>query len=79
MTLEINDPKKNLCARIIQTFKPLPKDAKTVSFIFDIEVYKNVNFLPNDPSIWLILEELRHFKNKIFLKNLTSKTKELFK
>ena len=46
--------------------------------IFDIDVFKNVKLSPQH-DIMEIMNELRNFKNQIFLNSLTDKTKELFK
>jgi uncharacterized protein (TIGR04255 family) len=48
-------------------------------FIFDIDVFIQTNFTDNNAEIWNMFEKLRDFKNDIFSKNITEKTRELFK
>lgn len=52
---------------------------EVLPLIFDIDVMKGVNSNLNDDHIWAIFENLRNFKNEIFIKSLTEKAKELFK
>jgi uncharacterized protein (TIGR04255 family) len=48
--------------------------------IFDIEVFRDVDISPDDSSIESIFSEnLRPFKNDIFLNGITEKTREFFK
>ncbi len=54
-------------------------DQQLLPLIFDIDVFKIVTLDPADEEIWNIMLRLRKFKNDIFFKNLTNKTKELFK
>ena len=79
MTIEMLDPKADLCATIIEALKPIPVDSKSLPLILDIDTYKNIRLKPDDGSLWLIMEQLRDFKNRIFLESLTPKTKEMFK
>lgn len=51
---------------------------EVLPFIFDIDVIKNIVLSPTEPELWTIFEGLRKFKNEIFLKSLTEKTKGLF-
>lgn len=78
MQLSIPSPDINAIAIINQTMKPFTNDNK-LSFIFDIDIFKNVNYNNYDPAIWEQFQKLRNFKNDIFLKSITDKTKELFK
>jgi len=79
MSLEIREPKIDARATIIGTFKPVKADSKILPLIFDIDVYKLTTINPIDKSIWIIMDQLRTFKNDIFFKSLTNKTKEMFK
>lgn len=48
--------------------------------IFDIEVFQDVDISPNDNSVKSIFSDnLRSFKNDIFLNGITAKTREFFK
>lgn len=51
---------------------------EVLPLILDIDVIRNIALSPADPKLWTIFEELRKFKNEIFLKSLTEKTKGLF-
>jgi len=48
-------------------------------FIFDIDVFQEILCSANAPEIWERFKKLRVFKNDIFFKSITEKTKELFK
>ena len=50
-----------------------------LSLIFDIDVSRAVVYIDNKEEIWRDFEKLRIFKNEIFFKSITDKTKELFK
>ena len=50
-----------------------------LSLIFDIDVSRAAVYIDNKEKIWSDFEKLRIFKNEIFFKSITDKTKELFK
>lgn len=50
-----------------------------LSLIFDIDVSRASSYVDNKEDIWSDFEKLRIFKNEIFFKSITDKTKELFK
>lgn len=50
-----------------------------LSLIFDIDVSRSSVYVDNKEDIWNDFEKLRIFKNEIFFKSITDKTKELFK
>ncbi len=79
MRLEIPNPAIEAYSVITQTYKPVKEEAKTLPFIFDIDVFRVAKLKPNDRKIWKIMDELRDFKNSIFLNSITEKTMELFK
>jgi len=71
-------PENNICAIIIQTIgSPTQKD--TFPFIFDIDVFCNIDVEPDNDSLWEIIDDMKINKaNKIFNKSITKKTEELF-
>lgn len=72
-------PKSDIFAKavIIQTMEnPINNN---LPLIFDINVFKEVNFKANKSEIWEEFEKLHVFKNDIFFDSLTKKAKELFK
>ncbi|MHB8772296.1 MAG: TIGR04255 family protein [Syntrophales bacterium] len=77
MRLEIPDD-KGIALGIIH-MATQPADETGLPIIFDIDVVKQVDFLPTDESLWVSLEELRDFKNRLFHDSLTGKTREMFK
>lgn len=79
MRLEIPNTAISAHSVVIQAFKPIKEDAKVLPLIFDIDVFRHIPLDIDDQKIWSIMEELRHFKNNIFLNSLTSKAKGLFK
>jgi len=50
-----------------------------LSLIFDIDVSRDAVYVDNKEEIWSDFEKLRDFKNEIFFKSITYKTKEFFK
>jgi uncharacterized protein (TIGR04255 family) len=50
-----------------------------VPIIFDIDVYREGRFKPNDPEIWRVFGDLREMKNRIFFRYITDNTVELFR
>jgi len=77
MRLEIPQPKINSNAIVILTMGK-PQQPNSFPLIFDIDVYRQVEFEADEIKIWNIFEELRNFKNEIFFKSTTDKAKELF-
>jgi uncharacterized protein (TIGR04255 family) len=66
-------------AIITQGVAERPPDNKTFPFVFDIDVYREVDLEPMSEEIWNDLEELRIYKNRIFFNSMTEGTLERFK
>ncbi|OHB76312.1 MAG: hypothetical protein A2Z34_05845 [Planctomycetes bacterium RBG_16_59_8] len=79
MQLVVPKGTSGLIANVTETMESIDKDKNVLPFIFDIDVYRNVNLAPSDKLIWEIFEELRSYKNMIFKKSVTHKCEELFK
>lgn len=77
--LAIVEPDTKNTAIIIQTIDLTKVNDKTIPFIFDIDVFRKVDLKPTDDQLWEIFKSLRTYKNNIFVKSLTDKTKDLFK
>lgn len=77
MQLSIPNPEKEATAIINETIEGITNDQK-LPLIFDIDVFREVNFADNRPEIWSIFDTLREFKNEIFFSSITEKTRELF-
>jgi len=77
--LEIPNPEIQAKAVVTETMETIPPSGEFLPFIFDIDVIRTDVLEPTAPAIWQIMEELRGFKNSIFLKSITEKTKEMFK
>ncbi len=75
--LAIPKPEIGALAIITETMEEPNQDEK-LPFIFDIDVFKGVDYSELD-KVWEDFEELRQFKNDIFCESLTDKTKEMFK
>ncbi len=77
MQLTIPNPDdEEMVALINQTMQP--STPEKLPYIFDIDVWKMVSF-ENADEMWNEFEKLREYKNHIFLKSITKKTKELFR
>lgn len=70
---------KNITAIITENIDTKKQTLEKLPLIFDIDAFKQVNLKPTGSDVNDIMEELRNFKNDIFLNSLTDKTKELFK
>ena len=66
-------------AIVIETIEPIKPDTNKLPLIFDLDVFKSVSMAPDTEKIWVTLNQLREYKNQIFERSLTDKTKELFK
>ncbi|KJJ83529.1 hypothetical protein OMAG_002616 [Candidatus Omnitrophus magneticus] len=66
-------------AIVIETIEAIKPDTNKLPLIFDLDVFKSASMPPDTDKIWAILNQLREYKNQIFDKSLTEKTKELFK
>jgi len=66
-------------AMVTVSFKPRKENLAILPIIFDIDVFKMVDFNPENEEIWETMKLLRDFKNDIFLKSLTKKTKDMFR
>ncbi len=78
MQLAIPNNEINAHANIIETMEN-KFDKGTLPFILDIDVFRDIILDPLSQEIWNIFDQLRGFKNQIFLSSLTDKTKGLFK
>jgi uncharacterized protein (TIGR04255 family) len=79
MRLVIPNKEIEATAIITETIDKIDDKTNKLPLIFDIDVYKAKSFEPLSDNIWIEMEDLRVFKNEIFLKSLTDKKKELFK
>lgn len=78
MQLVIPNPEIEAIAVITQTIEPVTQNPK-IPLIFDIEVFKERDYVDNKEEIWNDFEKLRIFKNEIFFNSITDRAKELFK
>ncbi len=65
-------------AIVTETIEPVQPGTNKLPLMFDIDVFKEASLSPTSPEVWEIMEKLRGYKNQIFDKSLTDKTKELF-
>lgn len=77
--LILPNPKIGATAIITETLDDKNESPNTLGFIFDIDVFRNLRIEPNLDKVRTIMNDLRNYKNEIFLNSLTKKTKELFK
>ena len=78
MRLVLPEPRLQAAAIVTLTIEPI-KDNKILPLIFDIDVFREAVLNSNDDELWGIMEQLCNFKNTIFFKSITEKTKELFR
>lgn len=77
--LVISNPEIQANAVITETMEKIDEKARILPFIFDIDVSRDFIFEPQSEEIWRTFNELRQFKNQVFLNSMTDKTKEFFK
>lgn len=78
MRIEIPNNEIGAIAIITQTMQK-PTESQKLPLIFDIDVIKTGNYSGKESEMWKDFNLLRQFKNEIFFKSITEKTKELFK
>jgi uncharacterized protein (TIGR04255 family) len=78
MRLVIPDDSGSI-AVVTQTTIPRAQNSITYPFLFDIDVFRDVELAPDAPEMWSIMEELRSLKNLIFFGSLTPTFLETFK
>lgn len=78
MRIEIPNNEIGAIAIITQTMQK-PTESQKLPLIFDIDVIKTDNYSGKESEMWKDFNLLRQFKNEIFFKSITEKTKELFK
>lgn len=79
MRLTIPSDDHTLLANITQVMEPMVPEVNILPLIFDIDAFKQQVFEPRSEAIWDTFAALREFKNQIFYKSITEKTKELFR
>lgn len=78
MRLVIPSTDRTSLATLIQVMEPPVPGSGILPLIFDIDAFKQEAFEPRSETIWEAFESLREFKNQIFYKSITDKTKRLF-
>lgn len=78
MRLLIPSADHTLLATITQVMEPMIPNAETLPLIFDIDAFKVKTFEPHSEAIWETFAALRAFKNEIFYRSITDKTRRLF-
>ena len=79
MRLTIPNGDHTLLANITQVMEPMIPNADMLPLIFDIDAFKVETFEPHSEAIWDTFAALRAFKNQMFYKSITDKTRRLFK
>ncbi len=77
----VPEPQLGANAIITQAFEPVAPEIKIthLPIILDIDVFKYDSQGIDEKDAWNYIEQLRHFKNKIFDKSITYKLKETYK
>lgn len=76
MRLLIPNEKIKATTAITETME-LMNSGKTLAIIFDIDTWKETEYLLDSKEIWKDFQKLRTIKNQIFFESITDKTKEL--
>jgi uncharacterized protein (TIGR04255 family) len=77
----LTEPALGVSAIITQALEPIPPiaDINRLPVILDIDVFKQDPKGIDETDAWNTIEQLRHFKNKIFDKSITSKLMEIYR
>lgn len=75
----VPQPELGLVAVITTTLEKPNEDRTIIPFIFDIDVFKNVDYEADADAIWDDLEHIREYKDEIFFQSTTEKAKALFR
>lgn len=76
----LREPSLGVSAIITQALEPVPpiSEIDRLPVILDIDVFKLDPKGIDELDAWSVIEQLRHFKNKIFDKSITRKLKETY-
>ena len=75
--VQVEDLTRGVSAVIVQALEP-QVDQRVVSFLLDIDAFRDVNLVPDDPTIPAVFQQLRELKNDIFFASITEKTVEMY-
>ncbi|NKB49593.1 MAG: TIGR04255 family protein [Alphaproteobacteria bacterium] len=70
---------QGLVAVITTTLEKPGEDRTIIPFLFDIDVFKDVDYEVDADEIWDDLERIREYKDDIFFYSTTEKAKNLFR
>jgi len=76
---EIPNREHQFQAIVTMTLGRVEPGSDTFPFLFDIDVFKEVDLDPSDNEIWATFENIRLFKDQIFHQSITEQAKELFR
>jgi len=80
MRTAVSEPSASATAWITLALEPFGPEAKSASFIFDIEAISHIQPQPSDEQLlWTCVETLRDIKNRVFFESITEDTKALFR
>jgi uncharacterized protein (TIGR04255 family) len=79
MRLLIPNPRTQAVAIVTEANGETLPPNNELHIILDIDTYRQMTWQPTDPQIWVVMNQLREFKNEIFLKSTTARCQEFFK
>lgn len=65
-------------AFVTVTTESAPSNMQYIPLIFDLDVFRDVQFLPHEAIIWETFASLRETRNMIFYNSITEETRRLF-
>jgi uncharacterized protein (TIGR04255 family) len=74
----IEDALRNLSAVIIQALEQRVDTPGAISFLLDIDAFREVTTAPDDPQLQVTFEQLRKLKNEIFFGSITEHMAEIY-
>ena len=74
--VDIHDPTIEARGFLTQALEGVHDDYAPI--VIDIDVFVTKEFDPREDNLWQCLEQLRDFKNTVFLESITDKAVELF-
>lgn len=78
MRLALADPSVPAFAHVTQRSEHEPEHG-VVPIVFDIDVSRVGDFRVDDEALWMSIEALRDYKNRLFFESITEQTRNLFR
>jgi uncharacterized protein (TIGR04255 family) len=73
----VEDAERSVSAAIVQALEPRV-DPSSLTLLLDIDAFREMRELPDDPLVLSVFERLRQLKNEIFFATITESIAEMY-